>query len=535
MTCSIEDVQCEYTEDNLIDNLGHVYSEEECRLICLDNEECQFITYFNASAKPVPNICRIFKTCDSVLPSENCVSQNMECFDLCSSNIIGLMDENVIDIVMNIETENACKDLCTTTNPCSWYTYFNENDPTYHETCFLLKDLLPPLEVYKTETVSTGPQNCTKICPFDIYSSNPQSLMLTEDDTDRGDMEVNVLSTGTCTLRVLAVGGGGRGSGRDEGGGSGFVKYQIIDLEIGPHTLQVHVGTENEASYINIDNGTMMISADRGGSGIKDGKGGDGYSGGGDKGNDGGTDGGAGGGPNGGHGTGENITEFSFNSWILSPGKGGEKFEGRDGGGGGGGGVLVDEEGPRAEEWTGQGYGGGGCGKNLWTQGLPGVVLLETVLTNFGGLMTTTTTTDLLSSTTSGRSCDELCIGVSDYQYVGEYCSGTYCFCTYFGAEENYCQEGHGWCQEREECTENCENSCSTTDPPSTVESTTFGSFCEMMCITGNIGENGFTGDYCSETYCWCAYYGPSEYPCSNDNRFCPDQNLCIENCENSC
>ena len=64
---------CEYTEDNLIDNLVHVYSEEECRLICLDNEECQFITYFNASAKPVPNICCIFKTCDNVLPSENCV------------------------------------------------------------------------------------------------------------------------------------------------------------------------------------------------------------------------------------------------------------------------------------------------------------------------------------------------------------------------------------------------------------------------------------------------------------------------------
>ena len=35
--------------------------------------------------------------------------------------------------------------------------------------------------------------------------------------------------------------------------------------------------------------------------------------------------------------------------------------------------------------------------------------------------------------------------------------------------------------------------------------STTFESFCEEMCITSNIGQNGFTGDYCSETYCWCA------------------------------
>ena len=185
----------------------------------------------------------------------------------------------------------------------------------------------------------------------------------------------------------------------------------------------MHVGIENEASYINIDNGTLMISADRGGSGIKDEKGGDGFSGGGDKCNNGGTDGGAGGGHNGGHGTGENIREFTFNSWILSPGEGGKRFEGRDGGGGGGG-VLVDEDGPRAEEWTGQGYGGGGCGENFYTKGLPGVVLLETVLTISGGLMTTATTTNP-SSTTTGRSCDELCNGVGDYEYVGEYCSGT--------------------------------------------------------------------------------------------------------------
>ena len=45
--------------------------------------------------------------------------------------------------------------------------------------------------------------------------------------------------------------------------------------------------------------------------------------------------------------------------------------------GGGGGGVLINGVGPdRESKYQGQGYGGGGAGRN---DGLPGVVILEIV------------------------------------------------------------------------------------------------------------------------------------------------------------
>ena len=69
-----------------------------------------------------------------------------------------------------------------------------------------------------------------------------------------------------------------------------------------------------------------------------------------------------------------------MSSWTLSPGAGGKFYEeifGDNHYGGGGGGVTVYGEGPYASEYQGQGYGGGGSGYS-YTNGLQGVVLLET-------------------------------------------------------------------------------------------------------------------------------------------------------------
>ena len=37
--CSSEGVECEYDENNLVDSVSQVYSEEECRQICEDQQE----------------------------------------------------------------------------------------------------------------------------------------------------------------------------------------------------------------------------------------------------------------------------------------------------------------------------------------------------------------------------------------------------------------------------------------------------------------------------------------------------------------
>ena len=57
--CSNEGIECEYHENNLIDSVTQVYSDEECRQICEDQLDCDYITYFNASAKPFSNFCSL--------------------------------------------------------------------------------------------------------------------------------------------------------------------------------------------------------------------------------------------------------------------------------------------------------------------------------------------------------------------------------------------------------------------------------------------------------------------------------------------
>ena len=106
------------------------------------------------------------------------------------------------------------------------------------------------------------------------------------------------------------------------------------------------------------------------------GGGGNGYSGGGDQGNKGGSNGMNGEGENGGSGSGTNISEISLEHFVLSPGDGGEPYDGDFGGGGGG--ILVDNFGPDSDDTYGKGYGGGGgVGGSGNGYGLPGMVLIE--------------------------------------------------------------------------------------------------------------------------------------------------------------
>ena len=80
-----------------------------------------------------------------------------------------------------------------------------------------------------------------------------------------------------------------------------------------------------------------------------------------------------------GEGTGEDVSSYKFDNFLLSPGEGGLRHYG-----GGGGGVLVSGRGPdRDHSGQGEGYGGGGEGQqqpdSLVNTGLPGLVLVEVV------------------------------------------------------------------------------------------------------------------------------------------------------------
>ena len=150
-----------------------------------------------------------------------------------------------------------------------------------------------------------------------------------------------------CQLRVLAIGGG---SEADSGGG----------------------GSGNIQCFSE----TLITDTT------------DGYSGGGGYGNNSGCDGGSDGSDGedcsygeGGHGTGDDVTAYKMENFVLTPGAGGNYYY-TGWYYGGGGGVLVNGEGQQQDSLNQvEGYGGGGGYRRVsgvtHGYGLPGVILME--------------------------------------------------------------------------------------------------------------------------------------------------------------
>ena len=117
VSCSSEGVECDNSGDNLIDGVEHVMTVDEC----LDQDSCQFITYFDDSAAPFSHFCQLHSSCDTVNNCTNCVSENMACDRSCSDNVVGDLDENIVDSLPNTDSETDCKRFCQNTTGCSHY------------------------------------------------------------------------------------------------------------------------------------------------------------------------------------------------------------------------------------------------------------------------------------------------------------------------------------------------------------------------------------------------------------------------------
>ena len=191
-----------------------------------------------------------------------------------------------------------------------------------------------------------------------------------------------------CQLRVLAIGGGGEadGGGGGGGGGSGYIQFYSGTLTADTF-ISLKVGDSDQSSSVTI-NGHSVTAAPGHGSYVG-GVGADGYSGGGGYGYDSGCDGGTDGGDgedcdyaHGGRGTGDDVTAYKMENFVLTPGDGGYYSGSGYRYGGGGGGVLVNGDGPQRDSVNqGEGYGAGG-GPHFVSgvghyDGFPGVILME--------------------------------------------------------------------------------------------------------------------------------------------------------------
>ena len=218
-------------------------------------------------------------------------------------------------------------------------------------------------------------------CGFFYNGQQENHMMFKEPGTEFHLTTKSSLST--CQLRILAVGGGGRGG--YEGGGSGYIQYVTQTLSSSPTFIKLIVGDKRGESKVTIAGNTIRALPGKGHSEY----GGDGFSGGGGGPNEpcnGGTNGGNGECSDRGKGTGEDISQYHFKNFQLRAGLGGI-YQTESSGeyrGGGGGGIIINGDGPgvRANKdgykgSAGEGFGGGGF-TNSGSEH-PGVVLIEIV------------------------------------------------------------------------------------------------------------------------------------------------------------
>ena len=247
--------------------------------------------------------------------------------------------------------------------------------------CSIWNDCSPDLSTCVDDESNFG-FHCQNICLFVVGEEHQRLYTF----TDPG-VEVTVSipkESSNCQLRVFAVGGGGRGGddGDYGGGGSGYLTYREVQVS-GPSEVKLTVGGAEQSSTVKVNGETIRAHP---GQDFHDKNGGSGFSGGGASRKNGGSNGGDGDSNSnnfwpgsGGEGTGEDVTSYSMDHVILTPGKGGSPRGHCDGVGGGGGGVLVNGDGPGKSKpsWKGQGqgYGGGGSGNSRY--GEPGVIILQ--------------------------------------------------------------------------------------------------------------------------------------------------------------
>ena len=399
VNCATNNTACSVSQDNLLSTFGDVSSLLECRQLCYDTENCSFITYYGQESFPFSKVCMLLKSCEETSPCEGCVSETRNCFK-CGFTYTGKLDDNILGSVPGVASDIKCRDECSATPDCQFFTYFTEDHPTFPQLCILQSRLLEPF--LPCNWCLTGPKTCEHdlSCGLFVEGEYQTSYKFIEPGVVN-NVTLVTDGNGECRVRIFLVGGGGyaHSSSGGGGGGSGFLQYHSQPSTDVLTSVSPIVGRAREQSSVTIFG--KNITALPGQASYWDVAwdkviGGDGYCGGGDYGHSrGGSDGSDGQGENSddrwqGRGTGEDVTDFHIINFVITPGAGGGYTnEWGNSCGGGGGGVLVDGHGPHRDDGNhnqGEGYGGGGYGRtssgDTLMHGLPGVVLIEVEANN---------------------------------------------------------------------------------------------------------------------------------------------------------
>ena len=143
-TCSIANKACEVHEENFIQATIDV-SLDECRQLCYAEPACAFLSYFGLFGLPFPNTCELFSSCDSLTECTECQTEDASC-RICSGAVEGQLGANVLQVIPDMEQEVDCKEVCATTESCTFYTFHDSSTVFSPNTCFLQASFLEPIQ-----------------------------------------------------------------------------------------------------------------------------------------------------------------------------------------------------------------------------------------------------------------------------------------------------------------------------------------------------------------------------------------------------
>ena len=320
--CVIESTACQAHRDNNLGLYPDIQTIEECRQLCNDNRDCQFLTYYGEDSFPLLQVCELFNDCSEKKSCQNCVTESRGCYT-CSDQYTGVLSgDNLLGIYPDIYTELLCRAMCREIEGCYFYTFFTETLE-----CYPLSHLIEPTR--ECEDCVTGPSYCSDDGPdlnCSLVFNGESSTALKLTDTSDA-FNVSLVSNGnTCLSHFFLVGGGGSAPVFG-GAGSGYLNY-ITRGYSEDIIAKIQVGGDGQTTRVIIE-GKVIINATNGGDSYRDSYnqefGGDGFSGGGSGSANGGSNGTDGYGHYGGQGSGEgSLITHSMKQFVLE-GEGGFK------------------------------------------------------------------------------------------------------------------------------------------------------------------------------------------------------------------
>ena len=194
-TCLMENWACEAHNDNVIGT--HDSDLATCREECSHRNDCNFMTFFDSESFPLHDYCMLFSSCDSQHECDHCRTEAEVCFETCSQGFVGTMGgENLLDVRFDVEDEITCKLLCSLNPGCGVYTYYNANDPTFANTCFMLTEL---------NSLQGGCENCKTGFPNCGGTSTPRPTNQPTPTTQHSTTTTTITTTPTDTATTLTT------------------------------------------------------------------------------------------------------------------------------------------------------------------------------------------------------------------------------------------------------------------------------------------------------------------------------------------